>query len=307
MAPTPAGLGVPVGRHGFLGLRHLLRCGREDLVGDRHLAGVDGPLAVEAERARLECGAPVALEVLIGRVGRVDGVDQPGPCRREHLHPGEVPEVARVLDDGVEVAVDAGVQGSGEIPGAEDERLEPVAGLRDLERVGQALGLLYQHLQADGPGQAQLRLELGQQHVDPPHVAGPTHLGHYQHVDTVARARHHLNDVAVTPRRLNAVDAHGAHGASPVEAGERADGNGPGRLLDRGRAGVLEVEEDEVGSRRRRLLAHALAAGRRGQLRTTSSWCAHSASLVAGWAAVQMMPSARSAARRSASRPSSPR
>ena len=51
-----------------------------------------------------------------------------------------------------------------------------------------------------------------------------------------------------------------------------------------------------------RLLAHALAARRRGQLRTSGSWCAHDAPC--SWA--QMVPASRNAARRSASRPSRP-
>ena len=112
-----------------------------------------------------------------------------GPRRRQHLDPGEVPEVARVGHDGVEVAVHPGVQRGREVAGAEDQRLEPVARLRDLERVGQPLRLLDQHLEADRPRQAELRLELGQQHVDPPDVAGRAHLGHDQHVERVRAPR----------------------------------------------------------------------------------------------------------------------
>ena len=100
-----------------------------------------------------------------------------------------MPEVPRVRHDGIEIAVDPRPQRGREIAGAEDQRLEPLARLGDLERVGQALGLLNQDLQADGAGQPQLRLQLGQQHVDPPDVAGPPHLGHDQHVDGVAAPR----------------------------------------------------------------------------------------------------------------------
>ena len=148
--------------------------------------------------------------------------------------------------------------------------------------VGQPFGFLDQDLQADRPGQAELRLELAEQHVDPPHVAGGPHLGHDQHVERVPCARDDLDDVAVAPGRVDAVDPHGPHGPSPVQPGERPDRDGPGRLLRRRRAGVLEVEEHQVRPGRRRLLAHALAARRRRQLRTSGSWCAHDASFVRG-------------------------
>ena len=87
--------------------------------------------------SRLACvaAAPVAVGVLVGGVRRVDGVDARGAGGGEHLHPGEVPEVAGVLADGIEVAVDAGPQRGRQVAGAEDDRLEPVAGPRDLGRV----------------------------------------------------------------------------------------------------------------------------------------------------------------------------
>ena len=47
----------------------------EHLVGDGHLVGVDGPLAVEAEQAGVRRGAPVAVEILVAGVRRVDRVD----------------------------------------------------------------------------------------------------------------------------------------------------------------------------------------------------------------------------------------
>ena len=200
---------------------------------------------------RLQRRTPVALGILIGGVGRVDGVDHGGPGRGQHLHAGEVPEVTGVGHDGVEVAVDPGVQGRREVAGAEDQRFEPIARLRDLERVGQALRLLNEDLQADRPGETELGLELRQQHVDPPHVAGRAHLRHDQHVERVACPGHDLDDVAVAPRRVDPVDADGPHRRAPVLTGQRTHRDGPRSLLRRGGAGVLEVEEDEVGTRRR--------------------------------------------------------
>ena len=98
------------------------------------------------------------------------------PGGGEHLDPGEVPEVAGVLADRIEVAVDPGLQRGRQVAGAEDDRLQPVAGPGDLGRVGQALGLLDEDLEADALAQAELGLELGEQDVEPPHVAGRARL-----------------------------------------------------------------------------------------------------------------------------------
>ena len=70
--------------------------------------------------------APEALRVPVGRVGSIDGVDAGAPGRRQDLDPGEVPEVAGVLADRVEVAVDPGPQRGREVAGPEDDR--PPAG-----------------------------------------------------------------------------------------------------------------------------------------------------------------------------------
>ena len=150
--------------------------------------------------------------------------------------------------------------------------------------------------------QAELGLELGEQHVDPPDVAGRAGLRDDEHVERVAGAGDDLDDVAVAPRRVEAVDPHRPHGAAPVELGQGGRPRWPGAdSLADGRAGVLEVEEHEVGACLRRLLAHLLAAGRRGQLRSGGAGTVRD---MGAPFPVQMMPAARSAARRSASRPS---
>ena len=76
----------------------------------------------------------------------------------------------------------------------------------------------------------ELGLELGEQDVDPPDVARRPGLGHDEHVERVAGAGDDLDDVAVAPRRVEAVDAHGAHGPAPVELGERGDRDRRARL-----------------------------------------------------------------------------
>ena len=89
----------PAGSRRSTGARlgDLLGGGREDLVGDRDLVGVDRPLAVEAEQAGVRGRSPVAVGVLVGGVRRVDGVDARGAGRGQDLDAGEVPEVAGVV------------------------------------------------------------------------------------------------------------------------------------------------------------------------------------------------------------------
>ncbi len=148
------GLRGTVGRDGLLGLTDLRLGGSEDVVGDGDLAGMDGPLAVVSEQAGVLGRPAVALRVLVRGVRGVDGVDARGPGGAQDLDPGEVPEVPRVLADRVEVAVHPGPQRGGEVAGAEDDRLQPVARPGDLGGVGQSLGLLDQHLEGDALAQA---------------------------------------------------------------------------------------------------------------------------------------------------------
>ncbi len=153
-----------------------------------------------------------------------------------------------VLAHGVEVAVDPRAHRGREIAGAEDDRLQPIARPRDLGGVGESLGLLDEDLQRDRLADAELRLQLGEQDVDPPHVAGRARLGHDEHVEGVASAGDDLDDVAVAPLRLQAVDSHGPQRPAPVELGERAHHRRSGALLGDRCAGVLQIEEHEVGA-----------------------------------------------------------
>src|SRR5947209_248191 len=109
---------------------------------------MDGPLPVETEKAGQHGGPSVPVGILISGVRRVDGV-YPGDTRGSNdLDAGEVPEVAGVVANGVEVAVDPCPLGCREVAGAEDDGLEATARPGDLHGVGQALGLLDQDLQA---------------------------------------------------------------------------------------------------------------------------------------------------------------
>ena len=108
--PHPVGLGAAVGGDGLAGLVDLLGRRGEHLVGDGDLVGMDRPFPVESQQAGVHGRAPEALGVLVGRIRRIDGIDAGAPGRSQDLDPGEVPEVAGVLADRIEVAVDPGPQ-----------------------------------------------------------------------------------------------------------------------------------------------------------------------------------------------------
>ncbi len=110
-------------------------------------------------------------------------------------------------------------------------------------------GLLDQDLEPDARGEPQLGLELGEEYVHPPDVTRRAGLGHDEHVHRLPGPRDHLDDVAVAPRRLDPVHPDGPDGPAPVAARQRGDSDGPGRLLDHRGAGVLEVQEHEIGVR----------------------------------------------------------
>ena len=269
-AGTPVGGGAirlarPLGPGELFGRR------REHLVGDGDLTGVDGPLPIEAERARLLAFAPVALRVLERRIGRIDGVDASSSCRDDDLAAGEVPEVARVRERGLEVRVDAGVQRCGEIAGSEDHGLETRTGGRDLDRVGHAFSFFDEHLEADAPAQPELRLQLAQQDIEPPDIAGTAGLRDDENVERLAGTGDDLDHVVVAPDRVEPVDPHRTGGRAPVLRREGGHRIGASLDLGAGRARIFEIEEDEVGAGARRLAEHLGAAGRGGELGTANT------------------------------------
>jgi hypothetical protein len=166
--------------------------------------------------------------------------------------------------------------GGGEIPRPEDDRLDPVAGGGDLVDVLQALGLLDQHLKCDPLAHPERLFQLGEQHVDPPDVPGPADLGHDDHVEGLPGRGDDLDDVPVGPAGVDAVHPDRAGGVPPVKVAQR-----PGRLAPRllplgGRAGILQIEENQVGAGGGGLGEHGVVAGRRGQLGAAQpGFCPH--------------------------------
>src|SRR6202012_293933 len=92
-------------------------------------------------------------------------------------------------------------------------------------------------------------LQLGEQHGDPPNIAGPKRFGDDDGVQVVSCAGDDYDDVVVAPLGVQAVDPDRPNRATPVQFGETRDRLGAGRFLVGGRGGVFQVEEDQVGLR----------------------------------------------------------
>ena len=183
----PLRLGLGHGRHDAPGLVQLLRAGAEDVVDEVDLAGMDDPLALEAEDGGAHGRGPAAGVVAEVRVGAVDG---PEPMRAggdRETGQGVVPHVVPVLAAaplGIGVgqhrvarmrAADGhgpGAGRGGEVAGPEVERLQPVAGAGDGVDVLHAERGLDQHLDAEPLLAAHRRLDLGEEHVDGVDVGG---------------------------------------------------------------------------------------------------------------------------------------
>ena len=161
------------------------------------------------------------------------------------------------------------------------------------ERVGQPLGFFDQHLEADGLRvRPSLTLELGQQDVDPPDVPGCRTLGTIS-TSTPPCPGDYLNDVAVAPGRLEAVHPDGPDG--PAQSSSRS---APTAVR---RAGSLTTGA-QASSRSGRPGRRPRSAPSRTCARYWPVWPTRNVGLSVRARSIlprlQMVPSARNAARR---------
>ena len=111
------------------------------------------------------------------------------------------------------------------------------------------------------------------EHVDGIDVRRGAHLRDHDEVEPVGGLLQHVHHVAVHVMGVEAVDAHRQRLAAPVDVADRLDDVLAGLVLVVRRHGVLEVEEDHVGRRLRRLLEHLrLAAGNRQFAAVEARW-----------------------------------
>src|SRR5450755_681103 len=129
------------------------------------------------------------------------------------------------------------------------------------------LDLFYQHLQANAMWQAQARLDLRQQPIDPPDISRRFHLGHNENIDVLARFLYDGDNVLVGVLGLQVVYAVGPRLLAPVQRFERVDYLRPRRYLLVGRDRIFEVEKYQIGVAGYSLLYHPLATGGRGEFR----------------------------------------
>ena len=135
---------------------------REHFVGDRDLGGVDGPLALKAERARAQATGPEALRVCVVGERPVDGPLPVGPASVGDAGEREVPLVVPVplgrgaLSAGQHSVVRVGrseygvevLQFDGIVSNPEDDPFQPGRRGGDRLDIGEALGGLDQDLDA---------------------------------------------------------------------------------------------------------------------------------------------------------------
>ena len=137
---------------------------------------MDGPFAVEAQKAGVLAGPPVPVGVLVGRIRGVDGVDPRHPGRSHDLDSREVPEIPGIRAPGSKLPSTRARCEAERSPAP-----KMIASSRPLDRAistafSQALGLLDEDLEAYGLRESELAFDLGQEHVNPPNVAAGTGL-----------------------------------------------------------------------------------------------------------------------------------
>ena len=152
----------------------------------------------------------------------------------------------------------------GEVGRAEGQALHPRRRGADRLDVGDATGRLEDGVDEDRPGQAGLRLELGEQAVDVVDVLGSLDLGDHDHVELVADLGDGGDEVVEHPRRVERVDAGPELGVGVVPRLADLDEAGAGVVLLGRRDGVLEVGQQHVDGRRdvRHLGDHLRVVGR---------------------------------------------
>src|SRR5437588_2404928 len=224
----------------LIGLEHvprlveLLLVRREHLVENRHLIGVQGPLAVVSEDLCALAEVPEPLVVADLDVRPVDDLQAVGAAGHEDLDEDVMEVVARVLGD---------LQAAGErrhlhrrrhVDRAEDDRLQTRGCGADLFDVDDAASRLDLGLDADvARREAGVDLDLIQQEVEGHHLGRRLHLGEHDLLQALAGVADHLDDVAVGPLGVPRVDPDAEDLLAPVLVLDGVDRLGPRRLLDR--------------------------------------------------------------------------
>ena len=227
---------------------NLLSCGREGGVERVQLTRMDRPLAVVSERASVCRPRLQASGVADPQMRAVDRLQPGGPGRHQHRLLREAPAVRRLQ------IVGWPAERRSQIGIAEDQSLQARTGLPDVAGPAQPRRRLDQSLQADRPGAGADRVE---QPRHPRDVLGCLHLrDHERRHSTGRRAICQRHDVAMTPRRVQAIDANGNRLPIQLPGGEGADHGSPCLVLGGRRHRVLQIDHDLVRRQAGRLGQH---------------------------------------------------
>mmetsp|Transcript_146822 Transcript_146822/g.381567 ORF Transcript_146822/g.381567 Transcript_146822/m.381567 type:complete len:238 (+) Transcript_146822:417-1130(+) len=144
--------------------------------------------------------------------------------------------------------------GRGRVVGnSEVQGLVALRGRRDRVHIGQAQRCLDDHAEPDALLSPDRPLRLRGQHVHRVDVRGIADHGQDEHVQALPRLLDELRDVLVLEDAVASVDPDSDGLFAEVHLLQRLDDVFPRRFLLRGRNGILQVHDDDVGSRFRSL------------------------------------------------------
>ncbi len=235
----------------------------EDFVAGRDLVGMQHPFTVVTQRRRPAGDATERLDVSYFQIRPVDRGDTVRTCGDENRHQHVVVGVADVIALGL-LADHQGahIQTGHQVGGPEHQGLDPRGG-GDSVDVPQAPGVFDLHVDPDTTDrQPMAAFQLGEQQIQRVHMMRVGHLGQHHDLEVWSGGRHHLDHVAVRPRRRPVVDPNSAQLTDPTRRGQRGADPGAGRGLGVRRHRVLEIEEHLVSEQAFGLLDHHGVAAR---------------------------------------------
>ena len=120
----------------------------------------------------------------------------------------------------------------------------------------QTLDFLNQHLYADRLRQPTFQFQLLQQRRVELHIRCRSRFRDHDGVKVLTGTFNHMNNILVTPRRIQGVHPHAANFRSPVVLGQRRDDIVAGIDFGIGCDRIFQIEEHMIRGARRSLAQH---------------------------------------------------
>src|SRR5689334_15869016 len=194
---------------------HLARRRGKDLVRERDLGGMDGPLAFDTERGGPACGSGVPVGILEVTEGPVDRTETVGATGHHHSRQSSMPLVAGIVGIQAPDVHRPGATAGGIVGHTEMHCLQARTRLRDCLHVGHSQGGLDQHVDPDSVRYGFGFLDLGEQRIYQVDVRRHTDLWNQDGVQAMAGLLHHVDHIAVHVMGIDAIDAN-ADGLAPL-------------------------------------------------------------------------------------------